>query len=163
MGSQDWKVLMVDTDPPSKTPVAVGVLPWTCRSERKRPSRYTGRQSSHHKWLVSRKIWSVEQLEASPGGINRRTSHHRPPGGDRRGKRKRPTIFFETNERTREGHRRWDEHWNRFKGNVGETSERRCGAHMGFSERIDTILNWTELAYHKHSCTRRVQQRITNQ
>ena len=32
-----------------------------------------------------------------------------------------------------------------FKGNVGETSERQCGAHMGFSERIDTILNWTEL------------------
>ena len=26
-------------------------------------------------------------------------------------------------------------------GNVRETSERRGGAHMGFSERIDTILN----------------------
>ena len=25
--------------------------------------------------------------------------------------------------------------------NAGETSERRGGAHMGFSERIDTILN----------------------
>ena len=37
-----------------------------------------------------------------------------------------------------------DEHWNRFKGNVGETSERRGGAHMGFSERIDIILNWTK-------------------
>ena len=37
--------------------------------------------------------------------------------------------------------------WNRFKGNVGETSERRGGAHkiIDFSERIDTILNWTEL------------------
>ena len=41
----------------------------------------------------------------------------------------------------REGHRPSDEHWNGFKGNVGETSERRGGAHMGFSERIDTILN----------------------
>ena len=30
---------------------------------------------------------------------------------------------------------------NRFKGNVEETSERRGGAHMGLSERIDTILN----------------------
>ena len=38
-----------------------------------------------------------------------------------------------------------DEHWNRFKGNVGETSERRGGAPKGFSERIDTILNWTKL------------------
>ena len=28
-----------------------------------------------------------------------------------------------------------------FKGNVGETSERRGGAHMGFSARIDAILN----------------------
>ena len=36
---------------------------------------------------------------------------------------------------------RSDEHWNRFKGNVGETSERRDGAHMGFSDRIYTILN----------------------
>ena len=28
-----------------------------------------------------------------------------------------------------------------FKVKVGETSERRGGAHMGFSELIDTILN----------------------
>ena len=44
-------------------------------------------------------------------------------------------------ERTREGHRQSDEHWNRFKDNAGENSERQGGAHMGFSERIDTILN----------------------
>ena len=44
-------------------------------------------------------------------------------------------------ERTREGHRQSDEHWYSFKGNVGEPSERRGGAHMGFSERIDTLLN----------------------
>ena len=44
-------------------------------------------------------------------------------------------------ERTRECHRQSDEHWNCFKGDVGETSERRGGAHMGFSERIYTILN----------------------
>ena len=43
-------------------------------------------------------------------------------------------------ERTRKGHRQSDEHRNRFKGNVGKTSERRGGAHMGFSERIDIIL-----------------------
>ena len=41
----------------------------------------------------------------------------------------------------REGHRQSDELWNRFKGNVEKTSERRGGAHMGFSEDIDTILN----------------------
>ena len=39
---------------------------------------------------------------------------------------------------------RWTlEHWNRLKGNVGETSERRGGVHRGFSKRIITILNWT--------------------
>ena len=44
-------------------------------------------------------------------------------------------------EKTRESHRESDEHWNCFKGDVGETSERRGRAHMGFSECIDTILN----------------------
>ena len=33
----------------------------------------------------------------------------------------------------------------RFKGDVGETSERRGGAHVGFSERMNIILNRTEL------------------
>ena len=31
--------------------------------------------------------------------------------------------------------------WNCFKGDVGQTSETRRGARMGFSERTDTILN----------------------
>ena len=44
----------------------------------------------------------------------------------------------------REGFCQSDEHWNRFEGNVGETSERPGGAHMGFSEPIDTIFNWTD-------------------
>ena len=44
-------------------------------------------------------------------------------------------------ERTREGHRQSDEHWNRFKGKVGKTSERRGGAHISFSDCTDTILN----------------------
>jgi len=32
----------------------------------------------------------------------------------------------------------------RFKGIVGETSERQGGAHKGFSEDTDTTLNLTE-------------------
>ena len=44
-------------------------------------------------------------------------------------------------KRTREGHRQSDGHWNHFKGNVGDTSETRGGAHMDFSKRTDTILN----------------------
>ena len=43
------------------------------------------------------------------------------------------------------GHRQSIEHWNYFKGDVGETSERRGGAHMGFSELIGAILNLIEL------------------
>ena len=39
----------------------------------------------------------------------------------------------------RERYRQSDEHWKRFKGDVVGISERRGGAHMGFSERIDTI------------------------
>ena len=31
--------------------------------------------------------------------------------------------------------------WNCFKGNIGETTERRGGAYMGLPERIDTVLN----------------------
>ena len=52
--------------------------------------------------------------------------------------RKHWTIFL---ERPRDGHRQSDEHWNRFKDNAGVTSERLGGAHTGFSERTDSILN----------------------
>ena len=52
--------------------------------------------------------------------------------------RKLHTISLEM---TRDGDRQSDEHMDCSKGNVGETSERRGGAHMGFSERIDSILN----------------------
>ena len=45
-----------------------------------------------------------------------------------------------------EGHHQSDKHWNRFKGHTGEISERQGGAHMGFSERIDTILSWSKTA-----------------
>ena len=34
-----------------------------------------------------------------------------------------------------------DQHWNCFKGNIGDTPERRGGAHMGLAERIDTFLD----------------------
>ena len=54
-------------------------------------------------------------------------------------KRKRPVIIL---ERTKDGHRQPDEQWDCFqRQRFGETSERRGGALMGFTERIDTILN----------------------
>ena len=69
---------------------------------------------------------SLKHYLRAPG---QRQSHHRPPGGERREKRKRSTIFL---ERTREGYRQSDKHWNYFKSNVGETSVGRGGAHMVF-------------------------------
>ena len=45
--------------------------------------------------------------------------------GVERGSARRSSVL----ERTREGHRQSDEHWNRFKGDAGETSERRGGTH----------------------------------
>ena len=56
----------------------------------------------------------------------------------------RLTIFLQM---IREGHRQSDEHWNCFKGNSGDISERQGRAHMGFSKRIDTILNRTTLLW----------------
>ena len=50
---------------------------------------------NHHMWLASRKIWSVEELETLPAGTKPRTSHHRSPGGERREKSKRWTIFLD--------------------------------------------------------------------
>ena len=38
-------------------------------------------------------------------------------------------------------YRQSNQHWNCFKGNIGETPERRGGVHMGLPERIDTILS----------------------
>ena len=93
-----------------------------------RADRLAG-HSNPHKWLASGKILSVEKLEILPAGTKPRTSHHRSPGEERRGKRKRQTIFL---ERTRGGG---------AIVNAGETSERRGEAHMGFSERTDALFN----------------------
>ena len=79
----------------------------------------------------SANLTSVEKLKTLPAYTKPRTSHHWPPGGERHGKRKRLMSFP---ERMKEGHRQSDEHWNHFKGNLGETSDR-----VGFSECIDTI------------------------
>ena len=96
------------------------------------------------KWLASRKVCSVEELETLPVGTKPRTSHHRSLGGERRGKRlwsaRRSSL------KGREGNRQSDEHWNCFKANNGEISERGSGAHTVFSERIYTIFNWTKLS-----------------
>ena len=56
--------------------------------ERREMTSQTGRQNNHCKWLASRKIWSVEELETLYAGTESRTLHHRSSGGERRGKKK---------------------------------------------------------------------------
>ena len=69
-------------------------------------------------------------------------------GGERHETRKHLIIFL---KRTRKGHHQSFEHWNCFKGNTGETSERQGEAHIDFSEHTDTILNRTELSSRSYS------------
>ena len=69
---------------------------------------------------------------------------HRSPEEERSRKKKRSTIFSFL-ERTKDGRCQSDENWNRFKGNVGETSRRRAGAHnYGVSQGIKYISSGTE-------------------
>ena len=117
---QNGKPRLECRHPPSNTPV--GMLLWTCWSEGKWLSRQTGWQSNSHKWLASQKFQSAGELETLPVGTKPRTSHHWLPWGERHGKRKCLTIFHET-EGMRESHCQSDEHWNYFKGNIGETPE----------------------------------------
>ena len=57
-------------------------LSWACLSPRKQPIRWTGGQSSSHKWLVSHQIWSVEELEILSDRTELRMSLSQLPGGE---------------------------------------------------------------------------------
>ena len=59
-----------------KTPV--DVLSWACLSQRK----WLRGKSHHHKWLVPRKIWSVEEPVTLLMGTKTRTSHCWSPEGE---------------------------------------------------------------------------------
>ena len=53
-------------------------------------------------------------------------------------------TILNLSELTRKGHCQTSEHWSCFKGDVGKP-KKQGGVHMGFSERIDAILNYTDL------------------
>ena len=132
MGSRaDWNVSMVEIH--LRTLCGCTTLSMPVWREMTEQTQWREKQPSQ--------VACCKELETLPAGTKPGTSHHRSPGAERRGKRKRYTIFL---ERTREGHHQSDEH---FKGEVGETSERRGGAHMGFSKRTNTILSWNELVW----------------
>ena len=122
MGRPDWNESMVD--------IHLRKLLWVyCPGrEGKPPSRETWR---------SEELRSLRRyLRAQSQGHH--TIDHLEERGMERGSARWSSL------KGREGHRQSDKRWNHFKGNVGETSERWGGAHMGFSVWIDTILNWTE-------------------
>ena len=103
---------------PSKS--AVGVPPWTCRSEGKWPSRETVGRGMVHKWLASLNIWCWGAWDITRGhhtnaGMLRASHHRRDRLEERFVERGSAWRFF---LKEREGHRQSDEHWNCFKGNV---------------------------------------------
>ena len=65
---------------------------------------------------------------------------YRPDSSLTQWHRKCSTNFL---KRMREGHRQSDENWNCFNGETWET-ESWGGAHKGFPDHTDTILNWIE-------------------
>ena len=141
--SPDWHVRVNGRHPPSGTAADVSYCPghaWVKGNVRADRLASKASIASALRLGISEVMGSLRHYTCWPKAG---TPHYRSPGGVRRGKRKRSAIFRErTRERERESHRQSDEHWNRFKGKVGETSDRRSGAHnYGFFQRIETILN----------------------
>ena len=123
----------------------VGVLPWTCRRKMKGPSRYTGGQSSPHQWLAYLKCW-----EAWDTTCRHKAKDITPPIAWRREAWKEEALD--------------DLPWKDERGpssirrNIGTVSKATLGellreARMGFSELIDTTLDWTEQSSPQNTCT----------
>ena len=121
--------------PPWQTPV--DVLPWTCRSQGKWPSRETDGQGNPHKWLASRKIWSIKEPETAPAGTKPRTSitDRLEQKGIERGSAGRSSLT-----KTRKGHGQSDQGWTYFKGDTGKTGRNAYGL-FG----VENLPSWTEL------------------
>ena len=105
-----------------------------------RADRLAGKAIITSGWRLGRSKVS-RSLRLYPQKTKPWTLHHRSSGGERRKRRQRSTIFV---ERARQGHHQLDQHWNYFRGNTEESSERQGGAHMDLPGRVNTILNWNE-------------------
>ena len=135
---------------------------WRARSEVLRSlMHYQRAQSQKHHTIDRPEERGVEkELDALPAGTKPKASHHRSPGGERREKRKSLMHYQRAQSQKRHtidrpeerGVERESARRSSLKGreraivnqtNVVATSERRGAAHMGFSERIYTILNRT--------------------
>ena len=127
--------------PPSKTPVG-DVLPWTCRSEL-------------GKWLAGNATTLTSRLCPERPEVLRSLRHYLCAQSQGQ------HAFDRLEERGVERGSAWRSFWKgRERASVNQTKigtvtkatsgnllERRGEVHMGFSERKDTIWNWTELSW----------------
>ena len=103
-------------------------------------------KASITKWIVSAKAWAVEELETLHAGTKPpSTWQHRSPGGERRRKRQRFTIYIYI-QRPRQGHYTVNQtnHGTVSKATLCKLWERVERIWI-FPEHLDIILNWTEL------------------
>ena len=125
----------------------MGVLPWTYRSEGKWPSRYTGGQSNPHKRLASRKIGRSEVLRSLRRYLRTQSQrHHATDRLEERGVESGSTrrSCLKGRERAIVSHMNFGTF---SKTTLGEPLRVGVERIWAFSERIDTILNWTELSW----------------
>ena len=116
-----------------------------CRSEGKWPSRQTGGQSNPHKWLASRKIWSVVRFETQPTGTKPRASHHRSPGAEARKEEAQDDLPWKDERRPSSVRRTLDPFQRQRWGNFWETWRSAYGLFR--SQRYHLELNRTELCH----------------
>ena len=135
MRRTDWNVSVVD--------IHLQKLLWCAALDRaKQPSQVAC-------FLEDIKCWGAWNLQAQSSGHH--TIDHLEERGMERGSARQSSLKGQEraiiNQTIKSSMKPWnhDKHWNHFKGNVGETSDRWGGAHVGFSKHIDTILNWSEL------------------
>ena len=95
---------------------------------------------NHFAGCIPKALFQRIKLQTLPVGTKPMASHHWSPGKKGCSKRKCQMIFLEM---TSEGYCQSDEHWNHFKGNVGETSETGWSAYLLFqAHRYHLELNW---------------------
>ena len=136
MGSPDWNVSMVNIHLRNLLQV---YCPGHAGVKGNDRADSLAEKSNHHRGLASRNILNVEELETLLAGHKSQGYHTIDRLEERsvqRGSARRSSLKGRGPSSVRQ-----ILYWNCFKCDGGETSDRRDGAHTGFSERIETILN----------------------
>ena len=144
MGSLDRHVTTFDLHESSETPMNLRSLHTDCPGHAELKQNflniYTGWRSKQPSQVAGVSVRRCEGFRCwrhYTGGYEAEASTPAIAWRREAWKGRQPTIC---SERTKRGHRQAGQHWNCFKGNIGERCERQGGAHMGFPKRVDTIL-----------------------